>query len=164
MFRFLPFLFVLTACTNPYDRIAQLEKQTKELQAQVDKQREVVSLDLQSKCAAGAKTYFKENWGSGDRDTILLNYTNHYNKSSGKCFILIEYHFNLSRGGPSWANLITLSDAFEGTDYGKFSEHHEISYSPEFKATEIINECIVTGTKCKSLEEFQNLSGPYMQN
>src|SRR5262245_1080262 len=136
MFRYLWLILLLTACSQPdKERIAQLEKQTKELENQtngLDKQTKeleqqikmqqgIASLDAQSKCAAAAKTYFKENWSnnSANENTRLLNYTNHYSSRLGKCFIRVEYNFTISeQDGEPWTNTITLVDAFEGAKFG----------------------------------------------
>jgi len=121
-------------------------------------QQDTTSLGLQSKCAAGAKTYFKEKWGSGDEKTTFLDYTNHYSNGLGKCFIRIEYHFTCCGGGESWANTITIVDAFEGTKYGLFAENHYMKFQPKFEEQDKVSACKVASTTCKSLEEFNKLS------
>ena len=50
-------------------------------------------------CARDAGTWFKDTW-SRDKDTILLDYANHYNKKSNQRFILVEYHYHLDKNGP----------------------------------------------------------------
>src|SRR5437870_4299927 len=87
----LPFLLLLSACTSQQDndRIAQLEKQTAELQAQVKIQQQAADLDLQAKCANDARVWFNENY-HGDKNTTLLDFSNHHNKALNKCFILVQ--------------------------------------------------------------------------
>jgi hypothetical protein len=185
MFRYLwLILLLLTACSSSQqdkDRIGQLEKQTKELenqtngldkqtkelQQQIKMQQGIASLDAQSKCAAAAKTYFKENWSnnSTNENTRLLNYTNHYSSRLNKCFIRIEYNFIVGEqdGGP-WTNTITLVDAFEGAKFGWFAENHTMTLQPKDEERNRLSLCKVAYTKCKNLEEFNKLSQSYMQN
>src|SRR5215510_2685714 len=176
-------LLLLTACSSQQDkdRIAHLEKQTKELENQtngLDKQTKeleqqikmqqgIASLDAQSKCAAAAKTYFKENWSnnSANENTRLLNYTNHYSSRLNKCFIRIEYNFTIGeQDGEPWTNTITLVDAFEGTKFGWFAENHSMTLQSKAEERNRLSLCKVAYTKCKSLEEFNKLSQSYMQN
>ena len=184
MFRYLwPIFLLLTACSSQQDkdRIAQLEKQTKELenqtngldkqtkelQQQIRMQQGIASLDAQSKCAAAAKTYFKENWSnnSADENTKLLNYTNHYSSRLGKCYIRVEYNFTTGeQEGAPWTNTITLVDAFEGAKFGWFAENHFVTLQPKDQERNRLSLCKVANTKCKSLEEFNKLSQSYMQN
>ena len=185
MFRYLPLiLFLLTACSSQQDkdkdRIAQLEKQTKELenqtsgldkqtkelQQQIKMQQGIASLDAQSKCAAAAKTYFMEDWtnNSANENTRLLNYTNHYSSRLNKCFIRVEYNFTMGeQDGQPWTNTITLIDAFEGAKFGWFAENHSMTLQPK-EERNTLSLCKVAYTKCKSLEEFNKLSQSYMQN
>jgi hypothetical protein len=80
--------------------IAQLEKETKDLQEQLQSQRQADDWNLQSICAAAAKAYFDERWAPGrNKDTIRLDYINHYNKPLGKCFVLVEYNYRMGREG-----------------------------------------------------------------
>ena len=77
----------LCACNG--DRLAELEKQNKEMRKQLEKQKKLVDLDTQAKCSNAAKIFFRQNW-QNDRDTILLDYSNHYNRALGKCFIVVD--------------------------------------------------------------------------
>jgi hypothetical protein len=67
-----------------------------DLQAEIGKNAKSADFDLQSKCARDARTWFNDTWSRG-KDTILLDYTNHYNKKSNQCFILVEYHYHLDK-------------------------------------------------------------------
>ena len=58
------------------DRVAQLEKQNKELTAKVESMSKAASLDLKGECAAGAESYFRQRWGTHGPGTITLDYTN----------------------------------------------------------------------------------------
>src|ERR1019366_3368203 len=72
------------------ERIARLEKQNQELQTELKNRNATADYDLQAKCSKDARIWFNENW-SRDKDTILLDFSNHYNKSLNKCFIVVEY-------------------------------------------------------------------------
>jgi len=63
------------------DRTNKLEKQVQELQAKTSKQDAIAEYDLQAKCSKDARAWFNENW-SRDKDTILLDFTNHYKQES----------------------------------------------------------------------------------
>ena len=54
----------------------------------------VTGYDLQVKCSKDAKAWFSENWSPTPKQTLSLDYRNHYNKSQNKCFILVDYHFS----------------------------------------------------------------------
>jgi hypothetical protein len=149
-----------TAC-DLEERVGRLEKQTQELQAEVKKDRATADYDLQAKCSKDAKAWFKENWPS-DKDTLLLDYKNHYNKASNKCFIFVEYHF--SKIADVWTNDITLWDVYENLQYGDFTQNH-ISYrKPDFKTEDVLVSCKVSDKTCKTAEEFNGLVRPYMSN
>jgi hypothetical protein len=80
------------------DRIAKLEKENTELKAKVDRQEAAMNYDLQAKCSKDAHVWFNKNW-SRDKNTILLDFTNHYNAKFNKCLILVEYHYNSQFAG-----------------------------------------------------------------
>src|SRR5215469_6222230 len=116
-----------------YDRISKLEKQNQELLAEVKKDRAVADYDLQAKCARDSKVWFNENWRA-DKDTVLLTYSNHYNKSQNKCFIEIEYHFSV-HPPPSWVNDMEIWDIYENTKYGDISVRTMVT-KPEYHSEE----------------------------
>ena len=55
------------------DKITQLEKQNKDLHAQLDQQKNIVDLDTQAKCSTAAKTWSQENYGRPDQDPSGLH-------------------------------------------------------------------------------------------
>ena len=154
------FIFGLTACDT--DRIAKLEKENAELRADLEKQKRIVDLDTQGKCSAAAEHLFNIQFGAG-KNTITLDYHNHYNRSLGKCFVMIEWHYRdvLSRTG-SWFNLGFLYDAYENQEVGKFSQYTDVG--ADFEPHLSIQECEVAGNKCGSIEEFNRKSTPFMSN
>ncbi len=154
--------FLLVGCDIP-DRVSHLEKQTKEMQSEKDR---VTDYDLQAKCSKDARAWFSENW-SRDKDTILLDFTNHYNKKGNKCFILIEYHYNNHFGAPggnAWTNQMTLWDIYENNKYGEFAENHYTYYKPQVSSSDEMIMCEMLDQKCKTLDEFNNLVRPYTNN
>lgn len=153
---------LLAGCDT--DRIAKLEKENADLKAKVEKQSIVVDYDLQAKCAKDARSWFNENW-SRDKDTILLDFTNHYNAKQNKCFILVEYHYKSNFAGPggdSWTNDMSLTDIYENSKYAGFDENHYTYYKPQFNTHDEVISCNVAGTKCKTGDEFNNLVSHYM--
>jgi hypothetical protein len=134
-------LIVLMAvgCDTP-QRMNRLEKQNQELQAEVRKDRNVAVYDLQAKCAKDAKVWFNDTW-ERDKDTVLLDYTNHYNKSANRCYILVEYHHYSYLGNGSWFNNIMLYDVYENSHVGNFSESHAINLKPEFRENTTVLTC-----------------------
>lgn len=109
---------LLLAGCETSQRLDALEKQSKELQGQLDRGRNASDYDLQSKCAKEAKQWFNENWVS-DKSTILLTYSDHYNKRLNKCFIFVEFHSWLG-SSTIWANNMNLWDVQENSKYGEF--------------------------------------------
>lgn len=159
---FLLFAVVLTGCDHE-DRIAKLEKQTSELQSGRDR---VADYDLQAKCAKDAKAWFNENW-SGDKNTLLLDFMNHYNKKENKCFVSVEYHYNSKFAAPgdySWTNDMTLWNLYENTKYGSFAETHYTYLKPNSNNRNEVIMCEVFGEKCKTLQEFNTLVRPYLND
>ena len=148
------FVLLSTACND--DRIAKLEKQTSELQQQVATLQKTGQLDLQAQCAKDAKNWFDSNWGRPDKDTILLNFTNHYSATKNKCFINVEYHYSLSNS-TIWYNDIQIYDVYENQRLGEIAEEHNIN---ETKT----QRCAVFGTMCKSIDEFSTLARQFMSN
>jgi hypothetical protein len=153
-------LSVATGCDT--ERISRLEKQNDELKAEIKKSQAAADYDLQAKCAKDSRAWFKENW-SADKDTILLDFTNHYNKALNKCFILVEYHFRLDKNG-SWVNDMKLWDVYENSRYGSFAENNMMYFKPTLHPESSVITCEVVDAKCKTIEEFNNLIRPYLNN
>jgi hypothetical protein len=118
---------IMLACASE-DRVAKLEKQVDELRVESRKNRAVADFDLQGKCAKDSRGWFNENWNR-DKDTILLDYSSHYNRAQNKCFVLVEFHYTLDKSG-SWTGDMMLWDVYENTKYGNFTENHMISFNP----------------------------------
>lgn len=144
------------------ERIGRLEKEVQELKS-VGKSAQVsTDYDMQAKCSRDAKAWFNDNWNR-DKDTILLDYSNHYNKAQNKCFELVEYHYSLAVGS-SWVNDMTLWDVYENSKYGNVSVSHIIYFKSDTPPTETVGSCEVLNTKCSGLDEFNRLVQPFMNN
>lgn len=154
-------IILLTATGCDQDRITALEKQNQELKAQMEKGHATADYDLQAKCAADARSWFDRTWRA-DKDTLLLNFTDHYNKAENKCFILVEYHFNYSKD--AWANNMSLWDVYENSEYGDFSENHITHITPTFTVEDRVDTCELGNSKCTSVNGFNDLARPYMSN
>ena len=158
-------LIIAALCGCDYDqRLATLEKQTKDLQQEVKSNRAAGAYDLSEKCARASKAWFQANW-QPDKDTILLDYTNHYNQKLNKCFITVEYHYN-TRGGPRdlWTNNMSLWDVNENAKYADFVENHYFNPKANPMATSEVVICEVTQTKCASIDEFNRMTSSYMED
>jgi hypothetical protein len=155
---------LLAGCDG--DRVAKLEKENADLKAKVEKQNPVVVYDLQAKCSKDARIWFNENW-SRDKNTILLDFTNHYDAKLNKCFILVEYHYKSDFAGPggnSWTNDMSLTDVQQNAKLAYFAENHITNWKPEYSLRNEVISCNVLDKECKTGDEFNNLVSDYMSN
>jgi hypothetical protein len=153
---------LLAGCDG--DRVAKLEKENADLKAKVEKQNPMVVYDLQAKCSKDARIWFNENW-SRDKNTILLDFTNHYDARLNKCFILVEYHYKSDFAGPggnSWTNDMSLTDVQQNAKLAYFAENHITNLKPQLNTHEEVISCNVLGKECKTADEFDNLFSHYM--
>jgi hypothetical protein len=155
-------ILVIFAGCDHEARLTNLENDNQDLQAEIGKNAKNPDFDLQSKCARNARTWFNDTW-SRDKDTILLDYTNHYNKRSNQCFILVEYHYHLDKNG-SWVNDMNLYDVYENAKYGNISKNTMIYFKPTYRTGDLVYGCEVGDKKCATLDEFNNLVRPYMSD
>lgn len=154
-------LLLCVACDHT-ERIGRLEKEVQELKESAKKEQVSADYDMQTKCSRDAKAWFNENW-QRDKSTVLLDYTNHYNKAQNKCFELVEFHYSLGNG-PSWVGDIMLWDVYENSKYGNVSVTHIISFKPVTEPRDSVGVCEVLGAKCNGVDEFNRLVQPYMNN
>ena len=113
------------------------------------------TMPLQETCAEGAKKLIK---GATDVTTS----TSHYNKKLDKCFMRVGFYFaqieedvkvgdrNITVKHPHW--MVSLYNVFDSKVIGN------CAYIGGAK-----QECWVKNTKCKSIDEFDNLIRPYME-
>lgn len=146
------------------DRLAKVEKENADLKAKVEKQDAAVIYDLQAKCSKDARAWFNGNW-SRDKDTILLDFTNHYNVKQNKCFILVEYHYKSNFAGPggnSWTNDMSLTDVQQNAKLAYFAENHITNLKPQLNTHEEVISCRVLDKECKTGDEFNNLVSHFL--
>lgn len=119
------------------------------------------TLALQEKCAEGAKKFFFEriklyggSWGSfsDEKGHGYNHFTTHYNKKFDKCFIRIEYSYFPKDKDQKSIKTIEIYNAFEG-------KHLADCSLPMLLTT----DCKVGDKKCNSLDEFETLIKPYME-
>ncbi len=64
----------------------------------------------------------------------------------------------------SWTGDIQLWDVYENSKYGSFGENHMTFSEPTIHLTEEVIVCEVLDKKCKTVQEFNSLVQPYMNN
>lgn len=115
--------------------------------------------ELQEKCGKICNEMFQKEYGKGgikgDKDeTLVSNYSNHYNSKLNRCFILITTT-TIPRGKERNALVMkTLFDINENKEYGAFSK---------FQKESVPFGCMVGDKGCKSQAEFEALIKPYME-
>ena len=114
------------------------------------------TLALQEKCSEGAKKFI-------ERLDSVVSYDSHYNKKLDKCFIRVGFYFGVEKEKLNWGNgktttlrhpqtMQALYNVFDGKMIGN------CAYVGMVK-----QECWVGNTKCKTIDEFENLLRPYME-
>lgn len=144
-------LLILCGCNG--DRITKLEKENEELRARLAEETMNRNSD-QTKCLQDAKTFFEDKYRR-DKSTTFLNYMNHFNRHENVCYVLVEWHAENAPLG--WTNSISLWNTEKSFRVGKFFASH--SPGKERGAT-----CVVNGISCKSVDEFNQLVQPFMNN
>lgn len=140
--------------------IAEQQEQLTDLKARLETRSKVSSLDLQEKCARQAYEQFRQ---SGWDKEPTAGFSNHYDETLNKCFVLIENTDAKTAPGTIWTNK-TLVDAFEGKVFGTYSWHTVKNKKywevPPFEC----KAALPSGEEkiCKSPAEFDELIKPYM--
>jgi hypothetical protein len=153
-------LAILLGCQDNV-RLARLEKDNSDLKAQLQDKNKVRDYDLGVRCSKDAKAWFNQNY-SRDKDTMMLDFQNHYNLASNQCFIFIEYHFS-SNSGRSWTNSMSLYNVYENARYGNYLEEHVIGFDHDDPKDKILI-CETFDEKCTSLDQFNKFVRPYLNN
>lgn len=141
------------------NRISRLEKENEDLKAEIQKNHIALDYDLQAKCSRDARAWFNENY-SRDKDTLLLDFSNHYNKSSNSCMIFVEYHFR--SGADGCFNDMSLWNVYENSKYGQFVESYVINNKGPSGTN--VSTCEVGAQKCTNVDQFNAMMQPYMNN
>jgi hypothetical protein len=147
------FLFTVTGCDS--DRLAKLEKQNTALGEQLAALQKSSQLESQSKCAKDSREWFGREW-SADKDTLLLNYTNHYSGKLNKCFISVAWNYGLGLRG--FTKSMLVYDVYENAKVAEWSETHMMIGD---KTQVQSGLCSVAAVKCASFDEFSARIQPY---
>jgi hypothetical protein len=155
--------FAMLGCDIEH-RTGRLEKQVEELKTEVGKIKAASDLELQAKCSRDAEVWFDKHWSQNDKDTVLLVQRNHYNKSLNKCFVFVQYHYRTTGGNDSWVNDMSLWNLYENVQLGTYTANHTHSRKPTYEVTDELITCVCEGQKCDSIENFNAMVNPYLDN
>ena len=126
--------------------------------------KEVSDIDVQSKCAVQAKSFF-EYYLTDLKNREGYEYSNHYNTNFNKCFILLWRSFDLS-SPITIMNNTHLFDAIEKKEYGYYS----LIIRQGSSSTEMFDCKMFSGGNqdnsktCKTEAEFNAFIKQYMEN
>jgi outer membrane murein-binding lipoprotein Lpp len=159
LFRFVLVALVLLGTGCNQDKIAQLEKQNKELAAKLESLSKSAGLESQQKCAVQARIAFSQS-GFGREGNS--EYTNHYNQSLNRCFVRF---FTLKTEGHASITHELIEDAFEGKLYAEYFWKND-KPNPGLLPKPIL--CTVTlpsgeEKECESSQQFGELVKVYME-
>jgi hypothetical protein len=158
-------LFLVIGCDIP-DRVSRLERENADLKSQIERDHAARDFDLQGKCSKDAQAWFNQNWAR-DKDTEYLKFTNHYNRKSNGCFVVVEYHYSQPTGDKlitTWVNDVSLWNLYENDQIGTFDERHTSNYHGNTQPEDHVITCEVDQKKCSSLDGFYDLIRPYMSD
>jgi len=146
-------LFTLCVGCNG-DRIAKLEKENQELKARLA-QKTVSRNSDQMQCLREARAFF-ENKYKRDKSTTFLNYMNHFNRDENICYLVVEWRADNAPFG--WTSSVSLWNVQKNSRVGVIFADE----SPNGK--ESISKCVVNGVSCTTIDEFNKLVQPFMNN
>jgi hypothetical protein len=159
-------IFLLSACNT--DKIAQLEKQnreltkqTQELKAQLGSAFTSTSLELQSKCAEQARAVYNADGWNVEK---MARFTNHYNQKLNKCFIQIEQTDTKTSSSHIWMSK-NVSDAFERKEYGDYMWRSD-KVKKYWEVPPVICKVMLPSGEekfCHSTDEVDTLIKQYME-
>ncbi len=121
----------------------------------------VAAYDLQSRCAKDASAWFKglvEQRGDPDSLTVRHNYTNHYSKKMGKCFLVATRYssWHDDKTGKDYStDDKELFDVLENKLLGSFDKSSDRAKP---------NECRFGDAQCTSDTDWDTLAKRYMEN
>jgi hypothetical protein len=118
-------------------------------------------LELQERCAEGARKAFKD---LGYKPNDIVSYVNHYNAKLNKCFMHVEQTDMKTSPGTIFTNR-TLIDAFEGKLYAEYAWHTEKDKKYWEVAPFLCKVLLLSGEEkfCKSNGEYQDLIKTYVE-
>jgi hypothetical protein len=150
-------LLALTLPGCDQDRITKLENQNAVLREQLASLQKSGQLELQAKCGKDAREWYSREW-QADKDTVMISYTNHYSSHFNKCFITINWNYNL--GPNSVQKMVVVYDVYENAKIAEFSELHMMALTPP---KVVAGLCSVANVECSSFDEFSKKLQPYAQ-
>jgi hypothetical protein len=59
---------------------------------------------------------------------------------------------------------MTLWDVYENTKYADFAENHYTDFKPPVSTSDEMIICETLRTRCKTVDEFNNFTRPYMND
>lgn len=118
--------------------------------------------DLPAKCARDAEVWVHEHGNQNELHTLSLSYTQHYNQSLGKCFVMVKRRYSTNK-------LITFSnwslwEIYENVQHANSTRMVEEHPQPAAQHPESLEACEVDGQRCKTSEEFDRLVHGYMND
>lgn len=148
--------FIVVFSTILYSQYLSLQKQQSQLldmKGKLEEKSKIENFDLQEKCAKQAHEVFTL---SGEDKTSNSGYSNHYNEKLNKCFVKIDGTNMIN--GVMWRSE-TVSDAFEGTQYGSYMWHTEEGKQYSEVSPIICTVKLPSGEEkmCHSQDEFDDL-------
>jgi hypothetical protein len=150
------------ACDS--ERLKKLERENQDLRARLA----ISDLNLQEKCSRDAKSYFKEHWFA-DENRVGINYSIHYSRKLGKCFIEVSITETLAVGGEDVTDAsVAVQDVYGGSNaVGRFEYESRISSDGKtlrpLKNGTGITLCFISGLPdCNSREQFDTAMGKYL--
>jgi len=162
------FVFVMVIFVGCYDeRISKLEKQNQELQSDMNKMKTTIlaDYDLQTKCSRDARDFFFGGFytrsASETAQTIVQNYTTHYYKVENICYMLVLDYYRFK--GQSWVSEESLWGVNQGVQHAFLRVNHIVRLTPTtHNVNDSVVECEVFNQECKTVDEFNDLVRPYM--
>ncbi len=152
-------MLVMSGCDDP-QRTARLEKENADLKAQLKEKNVERNYEFEARCSKDARVWFNQNF-SRDKDTTLLDFSNHYHSPSNRCFAFVEYHFR-EGVGESWMNEMSLWNVYENSKYGSFLEEHVINFKNPSPDSDTVVTCEMLDAKCTTIDQFNASVRPYM--
>jgi len=124
---------------------------------------------LQEKCAEGAKKFFEESLRNEVGQQSFNGH--HYNKKLDRCFVVIGFNYGKIRC-KEWEEALQASEpimwpCWEVRLYDVFGDSTLTVFPSPFaryyrKCAEVV-ECYVGKKQCQSLDEYESLIKPYME-
>ena len=109
-----------------------------------------------------SEVWFNEHWNQNDLHTLSLSYTQHYNESLSKCFVMVKRRYSTNKliSFSNWG----LWEIYENVQHANSTRMVEEHPQPAAHHEESQVACEVYGKRCKTSEEFDSLVHAYMND